>query len=52
MVAPLLYRDGMNADRYGSDHVREVRTVRAGESLDMEMAAGGGWVARLEPVDG
>lgn len=48
----VLYRDGINADRYGSDHVREVRTVHAGETLKMEMAAGGGWVARLEPVDG
>jgi alpha-glucosidase len=47
-----LYRDGINADRYGSDHVREVRTVRGGDRLDLELAPGGGWVGRFDPGPG
>jgi len=42
-----LYRDGMNADRYGSDFVREVRSVTRGETVEAELSAGGGWIARL-----
>ena len=47
-----LYRDGINADRYGSDVVREVRTVRRGDRLELDLAPGGGWVGRLEPDPG
>jgi alpha-glucosidase len=45
----VLYRDGPNADRYGGDHVREVRTVRRTDRLELELARGGGWVAQIEP---
>lgn len=45
------YRDGINADRYGSDYVRETDTVSRGP-LEIEMAAGGGWVARMSPAGG
>lgn len=42
------YEDGVNADRYGDDHVRGTWTVRPNETLDIELAPGGGWVARFE----
>lgn len=45
-----IYRDGVNANRYGNDHVREVRTVRSGDVLDLRLAEGGGWVARFDPA--
>jgi alpha-glucosidase len=47
-----VWRDGPNADRHGSDHVRELRTLGTTRSLDISLAAGGGWVARLEPANG
>ncbi|GAA4416684.1 glycoside hydrolase family 97 protein [Nibrella viscosa] len=42
-----VFRDGPNAERVGSDYVREVKTVRKGETVAIPMAAGGGWVARF-----
>jgi alpha-glucosidase len=45
------YRDGINADRHGGDHVREVATVERSGKLDVRLAQGGGWVARLSPVE-
>lgn len=43
------YRDGINADRYAEDHVRETAVVRSTDRLDLALAPGGGWVARFEP---
>jgi len=39
--------DGMNADRYAADYKMESRTVGPGSSLGIELAPGGGYVARL-----
>ena len=39
--------DGMNADRYAADYKMESRTVGPGSSLVIELAPGGGYVARL-----
>jgi alpha-glucosidase len=44
------YRDGINADRHGSDHVHDVETVQGGGTMEVRLAAGGGWVARFTPV--
>jgi alpha-glucosidase len=44
------YRDGVNAGRHGSDYVREVRAFDARTPLEVRLAPGGGWVARLTPV--
>jgi alpha-glucosidase len=46
-----LYRDGINADRHGSDHLREVSTLEGGGRLEVQLARGGGWVARLTPLE-
>jgi alpha-glucosidase len=45
-----LFRDGANAARVGNDYVREVKTVKAGEIIPINMAPGGGWAARISPV--
>jgi len=37
----------MNADRYAADYKMESRTVGPGSSLVIELAPGGGYVARL-----
>ena len=42
-----LYRDGPNADRAGVDYVRETRTVTAADRLEIHLAPGGGFAARL-----
>lgn len=42
------YQDGENADRYGEDYVRGTWTVRPGEPVEIELAPGGGWVARFD----
>jgi len=39
--------DGMNADRYAADYKIETRTVGARESLLLDLAPGGGYVARI-----
>jgi alpha-glucosidase len=45
-----VYRDGINAGRYGSDHVREARRITGPGAIEARLAAGGGWVARLSPA--
>ena len=45
------YQDGVNADRPGSDYQRVKRDVDAGTRLTVEVAPGGGWAARLVPID-
>ena len=47
-----IYSDGPNASRYASDFKRTVKTVSQNESLHIELAPGGGWVARIhKPKD-
>jgi len=45
-----IFRDGRNADRNPQDYRLETRDVRAGDPLDVHLAPGGGWTARLERV--
>lgn len=40
--------DGVNAHRYGSDHVLREQVVKAGDALPIKLAPGGGWVMVLE----
>lgn len=44
-----LVSDGINADRYAADHRIESRVVGPKETLRIELAPGGGFVARLVP---
>lgn len=42
-----IFSDGVNADTEATDYRREVRSVKAGEKLNIRMQPGGGWTARL-----
>ncbi len=42
-----IFRDGINADRDGTDYKKEEMTIKAGEKVKISMMSGGGWVARL-----
>lgn len=46
-----IFRDGINADLNGNDYKIERRQLRSGEKISVDLAPGGGWVARFTPVD-
>ena len=46
----VVFKDGINADREGTDYKREVIKVTAKDKLDVHMAPGGGWAARIYPA--
>lgn len=43
----VLYKDGLNASKQGSDYVREEFTVNKDSKLDVKLASGGGFVLSL-----
>ncbi len=45
-----LIKDGINADRHAEDHKLEKRLVKAGDSLEIPMASGGGFAVILTPL--
>jgi alpha-glucosidase len=45
-----ILRDGINADRDGTDYKTETILLSGGSPLPIHLAAGGGWVAKLVPV--
>jgi alpha-glucosidase len=42
-----IFSDGINADRDATDYQKELRTVTAKDKLQVQMAPGGGWTARI-----
>lgn len=42
-----IFADGINADRMGEDYIRSTRSVTATDKIEIPMAPGGGWVARI-----
>jgi len=44
-----ILKDGINARRYSSDYKKEVISFSARDKLKIELAPGGGWVARIYP---
>lgn len=42
-----LFKDGINADLRAVDYKKEVRKVKKGDLIQLSMASGGGWVARI-----
>jgi alpha-glucosidase len=44
------FQDGPNAHRRGIDYRRGTLTVKKGDRLTLPLAPGGGWVARIAPV--
>ena len=47
----IIYADGPNAHRYGSDYRKERREVGRSDVLRIHLAPGGGWAAHLRRLD-
>lgn len=43
------FADGINADRFASDYRKSVTEIASGETVNIRMASGGGWIARISP---
>ncbi|HBH24991.1 MAG TPA: alpha-glucosidase, partial [Cytophagales bacterium] len=41
-------QDGINADRNAEDYKKTTREVKPGDKINIKMASGGGWAARIE----
>ncbi len=39
--------DGINADTRAIDYLKKSKTIKKGDSINIKLAPGGGWVARL-----
>lgn len=42
-----IWQDGVNADRYASDYKKIIKTVSADDTMNIHLAPGGGWAARI-----
>jgi alpha-glucosidase len=42
-----IFQDGINADRNATDYKKQIIPVNAGEKLNIHLAKGGGWAARI-----
>ena len=45
-----IIEDGINATTAATDYKLSSRQINAGEVLKLELAPGGGWLARITPV--
>ena len=45
-----VFKDGLNADRDATDYRKEVITISSTEKVNIHLAPGGGWAARIEKV--
>ena len=45
-----IMKDGVNCDRNAEDYSREVKNVNSATRLDIDMASGGGFAMRLDPL--
>ena len=43
----IIFKDGKNAHRHGSDYKKEIKEVDASTTMTLDLAPGGGWVARI-----
>ena len=46
----VIFKDGINADRDGTDYKREVIKVNSEDQLNIQLQEGGGWAAKIYPV--
>jgi alpha-glucosidase len=46
----VVFKDGINSDRDGTDYKKEVIKISAGDKLNIHLAPGGGWAARIEKI--
>jgi len=47
----IIFEDGVNADKDGTDYTSKVINVTSKDKLNIKMASGGGWAARFEKVN-
>jgi len=47
----VIFRDGVNADRDATDYKKENITIASGDKLNVQLAPGGGWAARIEKIN-
>lgn len=45
-----VFKDGINAERDATDYKKEVIKISSGDKLKIQLAPGGGWVARIEKL--
>lgn len=45
-----IFRDGINADSDGTDYKKETVKISSGQKLNIHLAPGGGWAARMEKL--
>jgi alpha-glucosidase len=45
----VIFKDGVNADKNGTDYKHEVIKVSSQDQLKAQLASGGGWAARIYP---
>jgi len=46
----VVFKDGVNADRDGTDYKKEVIKISSADKLNIHLAPGGGWAARIEKI--
>jgi len=46
-----VFKDGVNADGNATDYKKQTITVSPSDKLTVHLAAGGGWVAKLNKVN-
>ena len=46
----IIFEDGVNADRDATDYKKVEMPIKSGEKLNIHLAPGGGWAARMERV--
>lgn len=44
-----IFQDGINADRFGQDYKHQKSDINSGSKINIHMAPGGGWAARISP---
>jgi alpha-glucosidase len=47
----IIFKDGINADRDATDYKKEVIKISNSDKLNIHLAPGGGWVARIEKLN-
>ena len=47
----VIFKDGVNANREATDYEREVTSISSDDTLQIHMANGGGWAARIYPAE-
>jgi alpha-glucosidase len=46
----VIFKDGINADRDATDYTKELINITQNSKLNIQLAPGGGWAARIEKL--